>query len=146
MGLLNYTSSVPAERTINEIQSLLAKHGVSGVLTEYEGRSVSAVSFKMDIQGKSMGFKLPCNWRAVIEIFRKSKKHGKITPVQEDQAIRTAWRIIKDWVEAQLAMVEVNMVTVPQIFLPYAVMRDGRTLSEHVETNPSFLLGEGSQN
>lgn len=140
MPLLNYTSNVPAEKTISEIQALLAKHGVSGILTEYEGRSVSSVSFKIDVQGKPMGFKLPCNWRAVVEIFKKSRKRGRITPIQEEQAIRTAWRIIKDWIEAQLAMVEVNMVTVPQVFLPYAVMRDGRTLTEHVETNPSFLL------
>ena len=33
--------------------------------------------------------------------------------------------------------------TIPQVFLPYAIMRDGRTLSEHVETNPGFLLGDG---
>jgi hypothetical protein len=59
------------------------------------------------------------------------------------QAIRTAWRIIFELVRAQLALVEVNMVTVPQVFLPYAIMRDGRTLSEHVETDPNFLLGPG---
>jgi hypothetical protein len=44
--------------------------------------------------------------------------------------VRTAWRIIKDWVQAQLALVEINMVTVPQVFLPYAIMQDGRTLWE----------------
>jgi hypothetical protein len=50
----------------------------------------------------------------------------------------------KDWVEAQLPLVEVNMVTVPQVVLPYAIMRDGRKLSEHVATNPKFLLGDGT--
>jgi hypothetical protein len=29
------------------------------------------------------------------------------------------------------------------VFLPYAAMKDGRTLTEHVETNPGFLLGDG---
>jgi hypothetical protein len=38
-----------------------------------------------------------------------------------------------------MALVETQMVTAPQVFLPYAVMKDGRTLSEHVETNPSLL-------
>lgn len=52
---------------------------------------------------------------------------------------------MKVWIEAQLALVEINMVTVPQIFLPYAIMRDGRTLSEHVESDPGFLLGEGNR-
>ena len=61
----------------------------------------------------------------------------------DEQAIRVAWRIIHTWVKSQLALVEVNMATIPQIFLPYAIMSDGRTLSEHVETNPGFLLGDG---
>ena len=41
------------------------------------------------------------------------------------------------------SLVEVNMVTVPQVILPYAVMGHNRTLSEHIENNPCFLLGEG---
>ena len=31
----------------------------------------------------------------------------------------------------------------PQVFLPYAIMKDGQTLSEHVAANPEFLLGDG---
>jgi hypothetical protein len=46
-------------------------------------------------------------------------------------------------VKGQLALVEVNMVTIPQVFLPYAIMRNGQTLSAHIETNPGFLLGTG---
>ena len=57
--------------------------------------------------------------------------------IRKQQAIWTAWRIIKDWIEAQLALVE---VTVPQVFLPYAVLRDGRALTEHVVDDPKFLL------
>ncbi len=60
------------------------------------------------------------------------------------QAVRTAWRIVKDWVEAQMALVETQMVTTRDVFLPYAVMRDGRTLSQHVQSDPGFLLGPGS--
>ncbi len=42
-----------------------------------------------------------------------------------------------------MALVETQMVTTQQVFLPYTVMSDGRTLSEHVETIPDFLLGDG---
>jgi len=44
-----------------------------------------------------------------------------------------------------MALVETQMVSTQQVFLPYAAMPDGRTLAEHVETNPSMLLGEGKQ-
>src|SRR5438067_7715783 len=55
-------------------------------------------------------------WDAKRELadVRKRKAH----------AIRVAWRIIHTWVKAQLALVEINMVTIPQVFLSYAVMRD----------------------
>jgi hypothetical protein len=143
MALLNYTTKIPAEQTIGEIQKMLSKHGVMAMMTEYDGQNVSAVSFKMDVQGKPMGFKMPCNWRAVRQIFKEDPSIRNTRLNADEQAIRTAWRIIHTWVRAQLALVEVNMVTIPQVFLPYAIMRDGRTLTEHVETNPGFLLGSG---
>lgn len=149
--LLNYSTDVPVENTVTEIQKLLAGHSVSAMMTEYDGPEVSAVSFRILIAGKPMGFKLPCNWRAVKEIMKaknnnRKRIRGRLERLVDDsdaQAQRVAWRIVKDWVEAQLAMVEVNMVTVPQVFLPYAIMKDGRTLAEHVETDPKFLLGNG---
>lgn len=144
MALLNYTTKTEAEQTIGEIQRMLSKHGVTAMMTEYDGPHVFAVSFRMNIDGKPMGFKLPCNWRAVLEIFKNDKDARRRGSVNEPQAIRTAWRIIFEWVRAQLALVEVNMVTVPQVFLPYAIMKDGRTLAEHVETDPGFLLGSGN--
>ena len=153
MSLLNYTTKISSEQTISEIQKKLADHGVMAMMTEYDGPHVSAVSFKMNIDGKPMGFKLPCNWKAVLGIFNDnagkrtiwdSKREARVLEERKQQAIRTSWRIIKVWIEAQMALIEVNMVTVQQVFLPYAIMRDGRTLSEHVESDPKFLLGEGN--
>jgi hypothetical protein len=144
MAILNYTTKIPPEQTIGEIQKMLTRFGVAAMMTEYDGPHVAAVSFRMVTNGQPMSFRLPCNWKAVIEIFKKQRIRARITPEVEQQAIRTAWRIIKDWVEAQLALVEVNMVTVPQVFLPYAIMKDDRTLSEHIAEDPKFLLGDGS--
>jgi hypothetical protein len=151
MALLNYTTKIEPEQTISEIQKMLSRHGVTAMMTEYDGPNVSSVSFRMNVGGKPMGFRLPCNWRAVQEIFKhhnahRTKVRGRLPDRFDEsgaQATRTAWRIIKDWIEAQLALVEVNMATVPQVFLPYAIMKDNRTLSEHVASDPSFLLGDG---
>lgn len=144
--LLNYTTTIDSEQTIGEIQKALSKYGVSAMMTEYDGQQVSAVSFQLNIDGKKMAFKMPCNWRAVRAVFdeqgiRTVKHRDKNL---DNQAIRTAWRVIKVWVEAQLALVEINMVTVPQVFLPYAITKDGRTLSEKMAENPEFLLGDGT--
>lgn len=149
MSLLNYTTKIPAEQTIGEIQQMLSKYGVSAMMTEYDEGNVSSVSFRLNIDGRTLDFRLPCNWKAVLATFEvKSGKRNiwdedrkvRIENERKAQAIRTAWRIIHVWVKAQLALVEVNMISVPQIFLPYAVMKDGQTLSEHVISNPKFLL------
>lgn len=143
MSLLNYTTKKKPEETISEIQQMLSQFDVTAMMTEYEGRQVSAVSFRMNVDGRDIGYRLPCNWRAVFSILQSDVKDNRYNT--EEQAIRTAWRIIHHWMEAQLALVEVNMTTIPQIFLPYTIMRDNRTLSEHIASNPTFLLDSGSK-
>lgn len=144
MAILNYSTSIEAEQTIGEIQRMLSRYNVAAMMTEYDGHQVSAVSFKLNINGEPMSFKLPCNWRSVATILkeqqRQRNKHGDGV---DAQAVRVAWRVMKDWIEAQLALVEINMVTIPQVFLPWAIMPDGRTLAEHIDTDPGFLLGPG---
>lgn len=153
MGLLNYTTEIDADKTASEIAKMLSRAGAKAVLTEYDevDNTVTSISFKMRIMDKDISFKLPCDWKPVFEVMYKDKKtygewdsrHAHQQSERRAQAVRTAWRIVKDWVEAQLAIIETKMVSTQQVFLPYAIMKDQRTLSEHVNENPSFLLGDG---
>lgn len=153
MSLLNYTTEVPPERSIAEIQKMLSMHGVQGILTEYDGPQVSAVSFRILVSGTMIDFRLPCNWRAVQTVFQtknenRKRIHGRIERLIDDSqehATGVAWRIIKDWVEAQLAIVELNQITLPQVFLSHAVTVNGETLGERMLANPHLLLGSGKQ-
>ena len=150
MGLLNYTTKIDPDKTAQEIARCLSMHGASAVLTEYDPKNsyVSAISFQIKLNDQKLGFRLPCDWKPVYAIITKDKKfrgwdEAKKRKWQSDwelQAVRTAWRIVKDWVEAQMALVETQMVTTAEVFLPYAVMRDGRTLAQHAQANPAFLL------
>lgn len=145
MALLNYTTIISPEQSIGELQKMLSQHGVQGILTEYEGPNVSVVSFRIMVSGNMMDFRLPCNHRGVRTLFDeqgiRSVKHKDRN--LDNQAVRTAWRIIVAWVEAQLALVEVNMVTLPEVFLPYAVTKSGETLGQRMLANPQLLLGNG---
>lgn len=144
MPLLNYTTKIDADKTAQEIAKCLSAHGAKAILTEYdpEENYVSAISFRIDVNDKPITFRLPCDWKPVLEIFNEDRKIPRTSRTQE-QAIRTSWRIVKDWVEAQMALVETRMVTTEEVFLSYAIMRDGRTLGQTIKTNPSFLLGDG---
>ena len=145
MPLLNYTTSIAPTKTVMEIQQILARNGVTGILTEFdEDGFIAQLSFKISVNGSDMGFKLPTNWKPVHTILEGDRRipRNKSTP---EQALRVAWRITKDWIEAQMAMVETQMVTVQQVFLPYAVTRDGSTLYEQFANNPQLLLGGGGE-
>jgi hypothetical protein len=141
MALLNYTTKIDVERTIGEIQRCLSKHGASAVMTQYDDNIVTALAFQITNGDNKISFRLPCDWRPVLKILENDPNVPR--PLKEQtQAVRVAWRIIKDWVEAQMALVETEMVTTAQVFLPYAVMQDQRTLSEHFGSG-DLLLGSG---
>lgn len=140
MPLKNYTTKVPANRSVQEIQDMLQKHGAIGVLTEFEkdtGR-IASLSFKIDFKGQVMGFRLPLKWREAQEVMYQQgvkRAYG-----DEDYAYRVAWRIMRDWVDVQMALVELQMAQLQEIFLPYTVQRNGNTLFENMALDPSRLL------
>lgn len=153
MGLLNYTTKIDPDKTAQEISKCLSSHGAKAVMIEYDQETnlVKALSFQIALNDKDISFRLPCDWKPVYTILIKGKKEppswnnkrAKWKNDWEAQAVRTAWRIVKDWVEAQMALVETQMVTTAQVFLPYAVMQNNKTLSENIADNPKLLLGDG---
>ena len=139
MPLKNYTTKVPANRSVQEIQEMLQKGGASGVFLEYEkdtGR-IEGLAFKMDFGGKPAAFKLPIKWRQAQQVL---KNEGNPRAHDEDYCYRVAWRIIRNWLEQQMALIEIEMVEMQEIFLPYAVQKDGQTLYQNILNNPKFLL------
>lgn len=144
MPLLNYTTNIDADKTAGEIARMLSIAGAGAVLTEYnkEDAYIEAISFKMEINGVEAGFKLPCDWKPVLGVLEADRKVPR-SRCNREQAVRTSWRIVKNWVEAQLAIIETKMVKTEEIFLPYMIMKNGQTLFKTIEENPKFLLTNG---
>lgn len=144
MPLLNYTTNIQPQKTVMEIQSALAKAGASAIMADYDTEgNIVALSFKIRAEGQDIAFKLPTAWQPVQETLKRQRVSPKyLTP---EHALRVAWRITKDWVEAQLAIIETRMVTTAQVFLPYAITSDGSTVYEYIANNNHILLGDGSK-
>lgn len=142
MPLLNYTTKIDADKTIGQISKMLAKAGATAIMTNYDDAgNITSLSFKLKFERNSdqqLAFTLPTDWKPVQEVLRKQRVNSN-----EDQARRVAWRITKDWVEAQLAIIETKMVTTAQVFLPYAVTTEGNTLYEQIANSPGILIGDG---
>lgn len=61
------------------------------------------------------------------------------------QAKRIAWRQILRWVEAQLALVETDMVKMQEVFMPYIQVNiKGQTLYEKLEESKFKMLEDKS--
>ena len=148
MPLLNYTSKVPAHESIAEISRMLAKAGARQIMHEYDDAgNIVALSFSLELEGQRIAFQLPSDWHPVQTVLQKHQPKSHVSRQwleSEDHARDVAWRIIKDWVEAQLAIIETRMVTTAQVFLPYAVTANGQTLYEYIGQNTQLLLGEGT--
>jgi hypothetical protein len=144
MPILNYTTEVPIEKTIGEIQKCLAAHGAAAILTEYgpEGYIV-ALSFKINFDGQFISFRLPTDWEPILKILEREKKVPRRL-VTKEQALRVAWRIIKVWVDAQCAIIETKMVKAEQVFLPYAITKNNETLYENI-IKSGMLLPPGNE-
>ena len=137
MPLLNYTTKVDVYATLGAIQGQLVKHGARKIMQDYDdnGRIV-ALSFLVDTPAGPRGIRLPANVDAVHAVLARQK-----VKCDREQAERVAWRIVKDWVEAQMAILESEMVQIDEIFLPYMVGNGGQTLFQAYRENQLMLSG-----
>lgn len=122
MNLKNYTSNVPVDRTIARIEQLLASSGATGIIKDYAEGKLVALFFKISLPTRrDITIRLPVNHQAVYQTMRKTVKRqhaGTLERIQE-QALRTSWKLMQDWVEVQLSLIRIQQVDFMQVFLPY---------------------------
>lgn len=133
MKIKNYTTLINASKTIHEIEEMLAENRATHIMKEYRGDSrVFSLSFKIG----DVGYKLPSDTEKVYQRLKEDRYIQDLTSIQkqklEEQAERVAWRVIKDWLHAQLSLIYVGQAEIEQVMLPYAY--DGqRTLYEKLK-------------
>jgi hypothetical protein len=136
MPLLNYTTSIDARKTLGEVQGLLSDAGASEIAVRYdkETRRPSGVQFSIDTPFGERWYTLPANVEPVLATLARQRKRSSSVKATPEQAERVAWRIIKNWLEAQLAIIETGMVAFHQIMLPYMhAGDDGLTVFQVME-------------
>lgn len=140
MPLKDYTTEKTPEQTISDIQRLLKDFGIRSVMTDYDDAgNIVSMSFFMVFDGRGVDYRLPTDWRPVLTVMENDRNTER-RYCKEDQARRTAWRLVYHWIEAQLALVRVNMVKIQTIFLPYMKTESGQTLHEMFDQRPDSLF------
>ena len=137
MPILNYTTKIDADQTAGEIRIILRRHKAKKILEEYDEKDrLAALSFIIDTPTGEKGIRLPANVKGVVEALRKEN-----VLKDYDHAERVAWRIIKDWTEAQMAIIDAGMASMEEVFFPYLLGPDNKTLFEQYQERQALLAG-----
>lgn len=145
MPILNYTTQIAVEKTLSEITVNVATHGAQGVTIGYEKGIPVSIEFLIATTWGIRTYRLPANLDGVWRTMSKQYDEGKIPRkfVTREQAARVGWRIVKDWLAAQMAFVEAQMVRLEEIMLPYMLV-EGRTLYQLMDGR-RLALPEGRE-
>ena len=93
-------------------------------MVEYDGDGkVMALAFSIESPMGRRAFSLPANVEGVRAVMAKQGVKDV-----NGQAERTAWRNVRDWVLAQMAIIEAGMAQMDEVFLPYLTNGNGQTL------------------
>ena len=151
MAIKNYASDKPIDRIFAELQQTLGAHGAKQISFDYgDDGKVHGVQFVIKVNDRFFPIKLPARVEQAQAVLKKqwedgviSHKRGKENTYGYEQAYRVAWRNILDWVQAQMALLEIGMAKMEEVFLPYMLDREGNTYFEHIQRQ-GFLLGDGN--
>jgi len=145
---LNYTTKIDPLKTMGEVMGILSAHGASAITTTYSDGAPTGVSFVLDTPYGPRHFLLPVNAEGTKQALIRAHRNGIIRVSQSGlstaQAHRVAWRVVKDWVEAQMALVDSGQAEVDQVMLPYLATDDGTPLyAAYVATQQLQLESSG---
>lgn len=147
-GPLNYTTQVAAEKSAVECLGILGRSGASAVSLTYADRKPTGLQFAIDTPAGPKTFAVPVNITGVQKCLGDAYSRGGIAPrfTGPIQAERVAWRILKDWLEAQVALIDAQMASLDQVMLPYLRVDPDHTLYEAYlerETVAALEAGRG---
>ncbi len=143
MPILNYTTTISAQKTVGEIMGILVGHGARSVLMNYDNDgNIESLSFQISTPQGDIEVRLPVNPAAVLRVLEQQRTPGRY--LTKTHALKVAWRIVKTWVSAQMAILETEMVQIEEIFLPYIMDSSGKSLYQ-VMSEKNFLLGMGEK-
>ena len=142
----NYRSGIAINRIFEKLQKTLVEHGAKQIMLDYgaDGQ-VYGLTFVIRVGEQMVTVKLPARVDRAAALLKAQHEQGIISDrrvLKEEQAYRVAWRNILDWVEAQMALLDIEMVSLEEIFMPYISNASGKTLFEYYQENQYSLTQE----
>jgi hypothetical protein len=145
MNIKNYTSTVDASRSMGKIEELLVEIGATNINKQYEQKICTGITFLLFDQ--QLQQTLPFHLKAQVEecfviLWKDVKRPRPDTKATlQQQANKTAWKILSDWTEIQCSMILLGQAKPLQMFLPFMYdMKTNETLFDKVSSGKMKLL------
>jgi hypothetical protein len=128
MALKNTYTTMPLNRIMEKLSKVLVDHNASKIMIDYDSNKLPfKISFIISHEAKEIPIILPARPEKVFAYMNRQRVRTNVAP---ELAVRVAWRNILDWVEAQMALIEIDQAEMFEVFMPYLAMKDGKTLFE----------------
>lgn len=145
-GPLNYTTVIDPVKTASECIARLAAHGATAVGMTYDQGFPTGLQFQIQTAQGLRAYALPVNVNGTHKALLTAYSDGRIPRGKAtiEQARRTGWRVIKDWLEAQLALIEAGVADMAEVMLPWMLTDSGQTVYQMFAERNQLALGAGS--
>lgn len=132
---LPYENSTSGDKAFAEIQKILGRFGCDnyGIMQKTKDQ-VTLIQF--DWRGRTV--QVPGHWGGYATQWLREHPHtARMRSTQAEhrqKAMEIAQvavcSILRDWVKAQVTMVECQMMTLEEVFMPHMLLPDGRRMVE----------------
>jgi len=146
-NLKNYSSTVPAEKSLMMIEKILIDLGCTNISKSINGnKEVDGIIFMIPVNQKPTLFKLKAR---VDEVFARIKKDlsprsafkKSVLDNKREQAKRTAWKLLFDRIAMDATDIQLGQMELMEIFLTRAYdMEKNQTLFEKIKDTNYKLL------
>ena len=99
MAILNYTTTVDSFKTVSEIEHILVKHNAKSIMKNYDGESITGLSFLIDTGVQQIPVRLPVKVDECLEVLKKEKKNR----LQLSTCTENCMSISNVWITIQTA-------------------------------------------
>lgn len=132
---LPYENSTSGDKAFAEIQKILGRFGCDNYgIMQKAADQVTLVQF--DWRGRTV--QVPGHWGGYATQWLKEHPYTsrmRCTAAEyqlkaKDVAQVAVCSILRDWVKAQITMVECQMMTLEEVFMPHMLLPDGRRMVE----------------
>ena len=122
MNIRNYTSSVPVDQSVSLIEHELVRAGATHIAKTYDpDQNLEGIVFQITANGMPLTFRLPAKWKQCQKMMLAEVRKPRAGTEERinDQALRTAWKILYDWASVQVSLIKLEQAEVIEVFLPY---------------------------